>query len=86
MNGNLDIVYKRCGCVSEDTGRQLAGRCPRLAKPGHGSWYYAVQVKTVGGRKARCRAADSRPRRPQSRPAGQPWPDRPTRPRQTGGP
>jgi len=55
MNGNLDIVYKRCGCVSEDTGRQLVGRCPRLAKPGHGSWYYALQVKTVGGRKARCR-------------------------------
>jgi integrase len=54
MNCDRDIVYKRCGCVSKDTGSQLA-RCPRLAEPGHGSWYYAVQVSTVGGRKARCR-------------------------------
>jgi integrase len=28
---------------------------PHLAEPGHGSWYYAVQVTTVGGRKARYR-------------------------------
>jgi integrase len=55
MNGNRDIVYKRCGCVSEDTERQLVRQSPRLAEPGHGSWYYAVQVRTVGGRKARCR-------------------------------
>ena len=55
MNSNRDIVFKRCGCTDEDTGRQLAGRCPRLAEPGHGSWYYAVQVTTVGGRKARYR-------------------------------
>ncbi len=50
-----DIVFKRCGCTDQDTGRQLAGHCPRLAEPGHGSWYYAVQVATVGGRKARYR-------------------------------
>ena len=50
-----DIVFKRCGCTDEATGKQLAGRCPRLAEPGHGSWYYAVQVTTVGGRKARYR-------------------------------
>jgi len=55
MNGKRDIVFKRCGCTGEDTGRQLAGHCPRLAEPGHGSWYYAVQVTTVGGRKARYR-------------------------------
>jgi integrase len=55
MNGKRDIVFKRCGCTSEDTGRQLAGKCPQLAEPGHGSWYYAVQVTTVGGRKARYR-------------------------------
>ena len=55
MSGKRDIVYKRCGCADEQTGRQLAGRCPRLAEAGHGSWYYAVQVGTVGGRKARCR-------------------------------
>src|SRR5262245_30978702 len=50
MNGTRDIVFKRCGCTGQDTGRQLAGHCPRLAEPGHGSWYYAVQVTTVGGR------------------------------------
>ena len=55
MNGARDIVFKRCGCTDGKTGRQLAGRCPRLAEPGHGSWYYAVQVTTVGGRKARYR-------------------------------
>ncbi len=55
MNSARDIVFKRCGCTDGKTGRQLAGRCPRLAEPGHGSWYYAVQVATVGGRKARYR-------------------------------
>jgi integrase len=55
MNGTRDIVFKRCGCTNEATGRQLAGHCPHLAAPGHGSWYYAVQVTTVGGRKARYR-------------------------------
>jgi integrase len=55
MNGTRDIVFKRCGCTNQMTGRQLAGRCPRLAEPGHGSWYYAVQVTTVGGRRARYR-------------------------------
>jgi hypothetical protein len=55
MNGKRDIAFKRCGCTSEETGRQLAGERPRLFEPGHGSWYYAVQVTTVGGRKARYR-------------------------------
>jgi hypothetical protein len=32
------------GCTDEATGRQFAGRCPQLAEPGHGSWYYAVQA------------------------------------------
>jgi integrase len=55
MGSNRDIVFHRCGCTDQVTGRQLAGRCPRLTEPGHGSWYYAVQVTTVGGRKARYR-------------------------------
>ena len=55
MNSARDIVFTRCGGTDGKTGRQLAGRCPRLAEPGHGSWYYAVQVTTVGGRKARYR-------------------------------
>jgi hypothetical protein len=55
VNAKKDIVFKRCGCTDPATGRQLAGHCPHLAEPGHGSWYYAVQVTTVGGRKARYR-------------------------------
>ncbi len=55
MTGNRDIVYKRCGCADKATGRQLSGRCPQLAEPGHGSWYLAVQVGTVGGREERDR-------------------------------
>jgi integrase-like protein len=55
MNSTRDIVFKRCGCTDADAGRQLASHCPQLAEPGHGSWYYAVQVATVGGRKARYR-------------------------------
>jgi integrase len=55
MNAKQDIVFKRCGCTDAGTGRQLAGHCPHLAEPGHGSWYYAVQVTTIGGRKARYR-------------------------------
>jgi hypothetical protein len=50
-----DIAFKRCGCTDRDTSRQLAGLCPHLAEPEHGSWCYAVQVTTVGGRKARYR-------------------------------
>ena len=55
MNGTRDIVFKRCGCTDEGTRRQLAGHCPHLAEPGHGSWYYPAQVTTVGGRRARYR-------------------------------
>ena len=55
MNDIRDIVFRRCGCTDPATGRQLAGRCPRFADQGHGSWYYAVQVTTAGGRKARYR-------------------------------
>jgi hypothetical protein len=33
-----DIVFKRCGCTDQGTGRQLAGRCSHLAEPEHGGW------------------------------------------------
>ena len=55
MNTKQDIVFKWCGCTDEATGRQFAGRCPHLAEPGHGSWYFAVQITVVGGRKVRYR-------------------------------
>lgn len=44
MNTKPGIVFKRCGCTDEATGRQFAGHCPHLAEPGHGSWYYAVAL------------------------------------------
>jgi hypothetical protein len=55
MNSQRETVFKRCGCTDPVSGRQLAARCPHLPESDHGSWYYAVQVTTVGGRRARQR-------------------------------
>jgi hypothetical protein len=55
MSGGRDIIYKRCGCADEATCQRLGRRFPRLTEADHGSWYYAVQVSSFGGRKARCR-------------------------------
>jgi hypothetical protein len=54
MNSQREIVFKRCGCTDSVSERQLA-RCSHLPESEHGSWYYAVQVTTVGGRRARQR-------------------------------
>ena len=54
MNSTRDIVFKRCGCT-DDHWAAARGPLPHLVEPGHGSWYYAVQVTTVGGRKAHYR-------------------------------
>ena len=48
-------VFRRCGCRDRVTGRQLNGRCERLVDPGHGRWYFAVQMSTLDGRRARVR-------------------------------
>jgi len=37
-------VYRRCGCRSVETGRQLGRECLRLEDAGHGSWCFAVDV------------------------------------------
>ncbi|TFE31044.1 site-specific integrase [Frankia sp. B2] len=44
-------IFKRCGCKDPDTGKPLAGHCPRLRRKGtntwradHGTWYYAVDL------------------------------------------
>jgi hypothetical protein len=37
-------VYRRCGCTDPVTGRQLGGRCPRLAGSRHGSWYVRLEL------------------------------------------
>jgi integrase len=44
------IVYRRCGCRDTTTGSQLSAACPRLEDPGHGTWYFAIDVPhRVGG-------------------------------------
>ena len=48
-------VYRRCGCRDRVTGRQVTGACGRMADPGHGRWYFAVQVSTLVGRRERVR-------------------------------
>ncbi|GAA1646495.1 tyrosine-type recombinase/integrase [Catellatospora bangladeshensis] len=50
-----DLVFHRCGCVDAETGRQFGARCPNLCEESHGSWYFAIQVTTVGGYRARHR-------------------------------
>src|SRR6266511_343561 len=55
MDTNSDGVYRRCGCTDWATGRRLGQGCPRLVDPAHGSWYFAVQVPTTGGRRRRLR-------------------------------
>src|SRR6266511_4655287 len=86
---NVDVmdgsVYRRCGCRDRATGRQLAGPCPRLADAAHGQWYFAVQMPTTTGRRARVRrdgyaslAEAERPRQallalPDAAAAGRAW-------------
>jgi integrase len=55
MTNSDPPVYKRCGCTDPITQRQLGSHCPLLTDPNHGTWYYAIQVPTVGGRHARQR-------------------------------
>jgi len=43
-------VFARCGCRDE-FGTQLGGACPRLGKPGHGSWSFEVRVGPPGARR-----------------------------------
>ncbi|MET9344917.1 tyrosine-type recombinase/integrase [Nonomuraea sp. NPDC003804] len=45
------MAYKRCGCADAVSGKQLGGRCVRLAEAWHGSWYFAVQVSGLAGRR-----------------------------------
>jgi len=33
------------------TGGLLGARCPRLRKPGHGSWYFSVEFPRAGARR-----------------------------------
>ena len=49
-------VYRRCGCIDAATGRQLGGRCLRLADDAHGSWYIGLELPAaLDGRRRRIR-------------------------------
>jgi Phage integrase, N-terminal SAM-like domain len=55
MDTTSDGVYRRCGCTDPASRRRLGRRCPRLADPEHGSWYFAVQILGTSGRRRRLR-------------------------------
>lgn len=48
-------VYKRCGCREAISARKLGPRCPKLSRPGHGSWYIALDVPSARGGRERIR-------------------------------
>jgi hypothetical protein len=54
MNTTYTGTYHRCSCTDQ-TGHRLGRRCPKLSDRSHGSWYYATQLPTTGGRTARIR-------------------------------
>lgn len=41
---SLAGVFKRCGCRNRETGRPVGTACPEVAREGHGSWYYRLEV------------------------------------------
>ncbi|AEV81237.1 tyrosine recombinase XerC [Actinoplanes sp. SE50] len=51
----VEGVFRRCGCKDTVTGRRFDGRCPRLADPKHGSWYFSVQLPDEQSRPTRFR-------------------------------
>jgi integrase len=48
-------VFKRCGCRDPESKKRLEKSCPRLAKRGHGTWYFECMVSTLAGRPERAR-------------------------------
>lgn len=54
-------LFKRCGCVNPATGRRSGARCPHLADPGHGTWYFTVELTQQCGSRQRLAAADTPP-------------------------
>ena len=48
-------VYKRCGCRGVRGVKAREGRCPGLARRGHGSWYFALELDHAPGARRRVR-------------------------------
>jgi len=59
MSGN-GSTFKRCGCIDPATGKQLAAKCPDLAKRHHGTWCYRVRLDTTSGRRQLFRSGFAR--------------------------
>jgi integrase len=49
------VVFRRCACRTQPTGRRLGDECGRLTDSGHGSWYFHVSVTNLMGRRERVR-------------------------------
>jgi integrase len=49
------VIFKRCGCRDQDTGRRLDQACPELSGRGHGSWYFDCSAPDLLGRSERKR-------------------------------
>jgi hypothetical protein len=49
------VIFKRCGCRDAATRQRLEKACPRLAEPGHGSWYFHASAMDLLGRSERVR-------------------------------
>jgi hypothetical protein len=48
-------VYRRCGCRDGSSGKLLGARCPGLASPEHGSWYFSADLPSPSGDRRRVR-------------------------------
>ncbi len=48
-------IYRRCGCRVRATGAPLGTACPLLTDPGHGSWYYTIDLPRPADGRARRR-------------------------------
>jgi hypothetical protein len=55
-NPNRGRVYRHCGCRDEH-GKQLGTGCPRLTKPRHGSWAFAVDVPSSDHKRTTMRSS-----------------------------
>lgn len=42
-------VYPRCGCRQGPAGKWRGASCPRLGHPGHGSWFFSLDLPRVPG-------------------------------------
>src|SRR4051794_11087850 len=56
------LVFKPCGCTDPATRKRSGRGCPRLARPGPGSWYFRCSARDLFGRIRRVRRGGYRSR------------------------